>query len=153
VHIITSNSFTRPLRSNLPALQDSCQGDSGGPLIFTPPGTSKEIQVGVVSWGVGCALDGFPGVYADVAKVYNWISGYIEGVDVNEEERDKGTAACPYRYVAGLPEGINGTSPWQPETLYVDCSGTGFGEEVSSEGGGGETRCTRKIATIFVLRP
>ena len=38
---------------------DSCQGDSGGPL-FTGTGDSA-VQHGIVSWGQGCALAGYPG--------------------------------------------------------------------------------------------
>ena len=37
--------------------QDSCQGDSGGPIFDTI--TQK--QVGIVSWGYGCANPKFPG--------------------------------------------------------------------------------------------
>ena len=44
---------------------DSCGGDSGGPLFATTSG-GTEIQVGIVSYGIGCAKQHFPGVYTEV---------------------------------------------------------------------------------------
>jgi hypothetical protein len=52
--------------------KDSCQGDSGGP-IFDQEGT----QVGVVSWGYGCAQAQYPGVYSRVSGVKDWIDATI----------------------------------------------------------------------------
>eukprot|EP00526_Cylindrotheca_closterium_P006657 CAMPEP_0113625050 /NCGR_PEP_ID=MMETSP0017_2-20120614/12929_1 /TAXON_ID=2856 /ORGANISM="Cylindrotheca closterium" /LENGTH=751 /DNA_ID=CAMNT_0000535131 /DNA_START=180 /DNA_END=2432 /DNA_ORIENTATION=- /assembly_acc=CAM_ASM_000147 len=51
--------------------KDSCQGDSGGPLFIR--NGNEHIQVGIVSWGEGCARSGFPGVYARISHAYDWI--------------------------------------------------------------------------------
>ncbi len=45
---------------------DTCQGDSGGPM-FRKDDANKWIQVGIVSWGDGCARTGVPGVYTEVS--------------------------------------------------------------------------------------
>jgi secreted trypsin-like serine protease len=45
---------------------DTCQGDSGGPM-FRPDSAGQWIEVGIVSWGQGCAEAGFPGVYTEVS--------------------------------------------------------------------------------------
>ena len=49
--------------------KDSCQGDGGGPMV-----DHAGKQVGVVSWGIGCALAGYPGVFARVSYYADWIS-------------------------------------------------------------------------------
>lgn len=63
-----------------PPVQDSCQGDSGGPMIFNVGSPDAPVNgsgaddrlVGIVSWGYGCGLSGFPGVYTRVPNVRAW---------------------------------------------------------------------------------
>jgi hypothetical protein len=51
--------------------KDSCNGDSGGPLAITAG--NARLQVGVVSWGPGCAQVDTIGVYASVGNFEPWI--------------------------------------------------------------------------------
>lgn len=53
--------------------KDACQGDSGGPL-FVPSGGSH-IQIGITSYGLGCARAKYPGVWTEVNNAN--IRGFI----------------------------------------------------------------------------
>uniref|UniRef100_A0A3Q3EKI3 Serine protease 27-like n=1 Tax=Labrus bergylta TaxID=56723 RepID=A0A3Q3EKI3_9LABR len=71
---ITSNMICAGLEEGG---KDSCQGDSGGPLVCQSG--SMWVEAGVVSFGRGCALASFPGVYARVSSFEDWIKGHVSG--------------------------------------------------------------------------
>ncbi|MEQ9259818.1 MAG: trypsin-like serine protease [Roseovarius sp.] len=72
---ITSNMICAGWRSGG---TDSCQGDSGGPLVVRDD-LGNWLQVGVTSFGNGCARAGYPGVYARVGNFKPWIRSIIKG--------------------------------------------------------------------------
>ncbi|XP_001945570.2 phenoloxidase-activating factor 2 [Acyrthosiphon pisum] len=63
---------------------DTCKGDGGGPLICAMKGdqgkSKKYIQVGIVSWGIGCGDENIPGVYSSVAVNSQWINDELKTI-------------------------------------------------------------------------
>jgi len=75
--------------------KDSCTGDSGGPIFDSATNTVQ----GIVSWGLGCARDGAPGVYTRIGYFANWIERITclevgAGTDCPHEELDDLTGGC-----------------------------------------------------------
>jgi uncharacterized repeat protein (TIGR01451 family) len=58
--------------------RDTCFGDSGGPLMVGDR-AGGAVQAGITSFGTGCAIAGFPGVYTRVDAFAGWIAATIGG--------------------------------------------------------------------------
>ncbi|VVC27191.1 Peptidase S1, PA clan,Serine proteases, trypsin family, histidine active site,Serine proteases, trypsin [Cinara cedri] len=62
--------------------EDVCKGDGGGPLICAVKDDNLQfkhyIQVGIVSWGIGCGDQDVPGVYSSVSFNSQWINQHIK---------------------------------------------------------------------------
>lgn len=53
--------------------KDTCTGDSGGPLMVLDSSGENWVLAGITSWGIGCALPRYPGVYTRLSRFTTWL--------------------------------------------------------------------------------
>ncbi len=56
---------------------DTCQGDSGGPIMYYSEHEQLWVLAGITSFGHGCALPNYAGVYTRVSVYINWIQSIV----------------------------------------------------------------------------
>lgn len=83
-HVISKEQFNDDVlcAGYLSGGRDTCQGDSGGPLMFFQPHHSSRkaqtfYQIGIVSYGIGCAREQIPSVYTRVTSFMDWIHDHL----------------------------------------------------------------------------
>ena len=95
------NSTTQFCAGDVNGQIDTCHGDSGGPaMVFHVDPESQKwrwFQVGIVSWGVGCAQKGEVGYYTKVSAYLGWISQIAQPTDTWAHRKNKNKLNLKYK--------------------------------------------------------
>ena len=87
--------------------KDACKGDSGGPLTCVID--DQPVLTGIVSRTEGCAEEGHPGVYVNVAHYVEWIEETMQTLPPGFEE-------LPEK----ITEGLQCTEPFRRHNTVND---------------------------------
>jgi len=91
--------------------EDACQGDSGGPLAVRSVLDNRWLLIGATSWGYGCADVNYPGVWAKVSYVYDWITNTADVIsydndlsvaNISIDLENCGSGAIPFVQIANV---------------------------------------------------
>ena len=117
----------------------ACQGDSGGPL--TCVFDDQPVLTGIVSRTEGCAEEGHPGVYVNVAHYVEWIEETMQTLPpttpapttntfTSQSDNSTGFEDLPEK----ITEGLQCTAPFQPFKAVSDDAHRIVGGTVAEQG-------------------
>jgi len=86
---------------NTSGTEDSCQGDSGGPMFYE--GYVESIQIGITSFGAGCAEAGYPGVYVRISAYEDFINEYVDDLGATLQLKVTSAPTGSAALTSGLP--------------------------------------------------
>ncbi len=134
--VVTENMLCA---GNVEGGKDSCQGDSGGPLMVQ--GNRGFQQVGIVSFGQGCAQPGKYGVYTRLSRFYTWIQSYIEAATTKDVAVDTETMTGvvdipPVLTTTTFDDEVPVVKPAAADVL-ADSETQGVADSRATRGGGG----------------
>ncbi len=105
--------------------KDACNGDSGGPMLVYR--NHHFIQVGIVSFGIGCAQPGRYGVYARLTSALPWIHDLVPQAQID-------AATVAERKLT--PPTTNGEATPTPQAPATALKGDEGGAFTPRQGGG-----------------
>lgn len=71
--VVTDRMFCAHGTNDAGQITDACKGDSGGPIVAHNFNRTRATLVGIISKGKDCAQPEYPGIYADMSKLRDWV--------------------------------------------------------------------------------
>jgi hypothetical protein len=90
-------------------------GDSGGPLVYD---FGTDVQLGITSFGAGCADPNYSGVYTRVSTYHDWIQQWI--CDMSQNPPSSCVSHSPSQSLPGIsqPLGNEKTATCKDDPLF-----------------------------------
>ena len=130
--------------------QDACVGDSGGPLIISGQNGdgSDDVQVGIVSFGVGCANADFPGIYARISDQWEWLEETVCGETRYPDDGSSSSFDCKTSAPSSAPSLSPSVGPSAPPSTTASAEPSSIPIQLPSGSAINQTQTTNETGSI-----